>query len=123
MHPPGRACPAPPGDTEGFIGQETVVDTGIAGQCDAQPGLEGRLWKLGTVHMALEAVRSGLCYAWLPRHLVDPDLRLKQLVTLSLAEGSTRRLHLGLICKDAAAAHPAVLALADLLREAGAQPG
>ena len=40
MHPPGRACPAPPGDTEGFIGQETVVDTGIAGQCDAQPGLE-----------------------------------------------------------------------------------
>ena len=90
---------------------------------DAQPGLEGRLWKLGTVHMALEAVRSGLCYAWLPRHLVDPDLRLKQLVTLSLAEGSTRRLHLGLICKDAAAAHPAVLALADLLREAGAQPG
>ncbi len=87
---------------------------------DAQPGLEGRLWKLSTVQMALEAVRNGLCYAWLPLHMVEQDLRLKQLVALTLAEGSTRRLHLGLICKNAPSAHPAVVLLAKLLREANA---
>ncbi len=88
---------------------------------DTQPGLQGRLWKMGTVQMALDAVRSGLCYAWLPRHLVEQDLRLKQLVSLTLAEGSARRVHLGLICKDAPSAQAPVLALAEFLRQASAQ--
>jgi DNA-binding transcriptional LysR family regulator len=81
-----------------------------------QRGEDGRIWRMNTVEAAIEAVRRGLCYGWLPRHLIEPDLQEGLLVPLPLRTGGIRHIPLGLRFDDARAqAVPAIKALAQLL--------
>lgn len=63
---------------------------------DDQRTDEGAVWRMSTVEAAIEAVRRGLCYGWLPRHLVETDLLDGRLVPLPLTTGATRHIPLGL---------------------------
>lgn len=80
---------------------------------------EGRIWRMNTVEAAIEAVRHGLCYGWLPRHLVAGDLEAGRLRILPLASGGTRVIPLGLLF-GAPSPGPSVRALAALLSGATA---
>lgn len=51
---------------------------------------EGRVWRMNTMEAAADAVRLGLCYGWLPRHLIDHDLNIGRLALIPLAAGGTR---------------------------------
>lgn len=63
---------------------------------DGQHKDRGKVWRMSTVEAAIEAVRRGLCYGWLPQHLIEADLRDGTLVPLPLAAGATRHIPLGL---------------------------
>lgn len=89
---------------------------------------EGKIWQMNTVESAIEAVRRGLCYGWLPRHLIENELQQGILLPLELEAGSTRHIPLGLCFgQDGAEIEPSVSALASLLAlkevEAGACMG
>ena len=51
-------------------------------------------WTVASVDASHAAVRAGLAYAWLPSHVVQPDLATDRLKALPLAVGSTRRMSL-----------------------------
>jgi DNA-binding transcriptional LysR family regulator len=53
-------------------------------------GAEQR-WTVGSLATAAEFVASGLGFAWLPRHLIDPQLRAGRLLELPLLDGGLRR--------------------------------
>ena len=72
-------------------------------------------WVVGQLQTALDIVRSGIAYAWLPAHLIQSDLDKGSLRPLPLRSGQrrTRALHL-LFDKDAAG--PACHVLVNCLR-------
>ncbi|CAO3413449.1 LysR family transcriptional regulator [Azospirillum endophyticum] len=77
---------------------------------------EGRVWRMNSVETAIEAVRRGLCYGWLPHHMIEADLDAGRLVRLQLASGAVRHIPLGLrFDSDSAGVIPAIGALAALL--------
>lgn len=70
----------------------------------AEPSLDDRqgglVWRMNTVDAAIDAVRAGLCYGWLPAHLIADDLRTETLKRLPLGIGGLRRIPLGLRIAD-----------------------
>ncbi|ACA19579.1 transcriptional regulator, LysR family [Methylobacterium sp. 4-46] len=76
---------------------------------------ERQIWHVDTVEAAVAVVCRGLCYGWLPRHLVAEDIAAGRLLPLRLAAGSTRLIPLGLIHADEEQAGPATRDLAGLL--------
>jgi len=77
--------------------------------------LTSRQWRVNTVEAAVGAVSSGLCYGWLPRHLIQADLTAGLLVPLPLGSEGSRQipLYLSYACRDCAGI--ATRAMADLL--------
>jgi len=67
------------------------------------------------VEAAIGAISSGLCYGWLPRHLIQADLTAGLLVPLPLGSEGSRQipLYLSYACRDRAGI--ATRAMADLL--------
>lgn len=81
---------------------------------------EGKVWRMNTVEAAIEAVRRGLCYGWLPRHLIEADLDAGVLVPLSLATDEMRHIPLCLRYRDEGGrVTPAIRMLARLLAADG----
>lgn len=78
---------------------------------------DGPEWRVNTVEAAVEAVRHGLCHGWLPRHLVEDDIRTGRLRPLPLAAGATRAIPLILSYADEETAGPLTRAMAALLIE------
>lgn len=81
----------------------------------AQPANAGHRWQVNTVEAAVAAVSSGLCYGWLPRHLIADLLASGQLVPLALTSGARRLIPLCLNQANPASAGIATRTLADLL--------
>ena len=80
--------------------------------------MQGRSWHVNTVDAAIEAVRHGLCFAWLPAHLIQEDLKDGRLRALPLATGATRRMPLALYRSPTFAADDdALQSLARMLAE------
>lgn len=52
--------------------------------CPQQPALP---WPVNAVEAAIDAVRSGLRYGWLPRHLIARERARGELLALPLATG------------------------------------
>lgn len=73
-------------------------------------------WTVNTIDAAIAAVESGLCFGWLPRHMIVNQLLRGDLLPLNLSAGQTRTIPLYLIHADLKRAGPAVRALAGLLR-------
>ena len=80
------------------------------------PNETGKIWRMNTVEAALEGVRRGLCYGWLPQHLIRDELETGYLATLPLKVGATRHIPLGLLFEeDGSKVGRSVAALAALL--------
>ncbi|WP_158555135.1 LysR family transcriptional regulator [Fulvimarina endophytica] len=76
-----------------------------------------RIWRMNTVEAALDAVRRGHCFGWLPLHLVEADLAEGRLVRLVLEKPDIRTYRLALSAPDPGLGQDRALArFAELLR-------
>jgi DNA-binding transcriptional LysR family regulator len=75
-------------------------------------------WTVSQLQTALDLVRAGMGFAWLPRHMVAADLAAGSLRELALARGGVRRSPLHLVLARPDEQRPAALAFAALLRKA-----
>lgn len=93
-----------------------TVEGAASGSLKHQPRLPAQcVLPVGTVEAAIAAVRSGLCFGWLPQHRIQPELDSGDFVALPLPAGKTREIRLNLVCKDLSTSNSEVNALADLL--------
>ncbi|MER5171309.1 LysR family transcriptional regulator [Thioclava kandeliae] len=81
------------------------------------PVTEGRIWYVSGVESAIEAVRQGVCFGWLPLHKVQVELAAKRLIALETEVDHRRYVRLDLMLGNVD--HPPVeaKALSDLLYE------
>ncbi|MCL2895270.1 LysR family transcriptional regulator [Brenneria tiliae] len=77
--------------------------------------MTSRQWRVNTVEAAISAVNSGLCYGWLPRHLIATELEEGRLVVLPLLNGASRQIPLCLSYPSRDRVGIATQALAELL--------
>jgi DNA-binding transcriptional LysR family regulator len=93
-----------------------TVEGAASGSLKHQPQFPAqRVLPVGTVEAAIAAVRSGLCFGWLPQHRIQPELDSGDFTALPLPAGKTREIRLNLVCKDLSASNPEANALAELL--------
>lgn len=93
----------------------TVEGTG-AGSPRSQPRHPAqRYLPVSTIEAALAAVRSGLCFGWLPVYRMQPHLKSGELLPLPLPAGGAREVRLHLVCRDRSEGSRELNALADLL--------
>jgi DNA-binding transcriptional LysR family regulator len=93
-----------------------TIEGSASGSLRHQPRLPAqRVLPVGAIEAALAAVRSGLCFGWLPQYRIQPDLDSGDLSPLRLPAGRTRDVRLNLVCRDLSAGNTEVNALAELL--------
>jgi DNA-binding transcriptional LysR family regulator len=98
--------------------QHTVVTIeGVAsGGSKRQPRSPAqRFLSVTTIEAAIDAVRSGLCFGWLPIYRIQPYLDSGELLPLRMPVGGTREVRLNLICRDLSPGSRELKALAELL--------
>lgn len=94
--------------------QVVIRDSGMAQRQNVGwLGAEHR-WTVTSIATALEAVRNGLGFAWLPRHQIEPLLRNGQLAELPLREGRITHTQLYMIYGRPDDIGPATKQLAEL---------
>jgi DNA-binding transcriptional LysR family regulator len=59
-----------------------------------------RYLAVNTIDAAIEAVRSGICFGWLPVYRIAPYIDSGELISMQLAMGGERLVRFFLICKD-----------------------
>jgi DNA-binding transcriptional LysR family regulator len=92
------------------------IEGAASGRLKHQPRLlTQRVLSVGTIESAIAAVRSGLCFGWLPKYRIQPEIDNCNLVELALPAGQTREVRLNLVCRDLSASLSEVHALAELL--------
>jgi DNA-binding transcriptional LysR family regulator len=74
-----------------------------------------RFLTVNTIYAAIEAVRSGLCFGWLPVYRISEYLSSGELMPLRLPLGAERIIRLLLVCKDLDSTSPEKTCLASLL--------
>jgi DNA-binding transcriptional LysR family regulator len=74
-----------------------------------------RFLSVTTIEAAIDAVRSGLCFGWLPVHRIQPHLQTGELLPVHMPVGGTREVRLNIICKDLNPGSRELGALAELL--------
>lgn len=79
-------------------------------------GAEQR-WTVGSLATAATFVASGLGFAWLPRHLIEPRLREGSLKPLPLGTGDRREIRFFLYPNKERQMGPATRILSELLRQ------
>jgi DNA-binding transcriptional LysR family regulator len=93
-----------------------TIEGTASGSLKHQPRLPAqRVLPVGTIESAIAAVRSGLCFGWLPKHRIQPEIDRGDFVELPLPAGKTRDVQMNLVCKDLSASNSEVNALAELL--------
>lgn len=81
------------------------------------PEPQGRLWIMNSLQAAVAAVRSGLCHAILPRHVIESELAAGEIVPIEAAEGGERQVLLSLVVGGSAPETDAVHALFEIMRD------
>ncbi|QKE62632.1 LysR family transcriptional regulator [Aquipseudomonas campi] len=84
-------------------------------------GAEQR-WTVGSLPTAASFVSSGLGFAWLPRHLIERELREGLLKPLPLAQGGTRNPSFSLYANKEKPLGPATQILVELIKTFDAAP-
>jgi DNA-binding transcriptional LysR family regulator len=93
-----------------------IIEGAASGSLKHQPRLPAqRVLPVGSIDSAIEAVRSGLCFGWLPKYRIQPEIDRDEFQALPLPSGKTRDVRLNLVCRDLNASNPEVTALAELL--------
>jgi len=97
-----------------------TIESMASGTLKHQPRLLAqRLLPVGTIESAVAAVRSGLCFGWLPKYRIPTELDKGDFVPLPLPLGQTREVRLNLVCRELNASNAEVNVLADLLGRSG----
>jgi DNA-binding transcriptional LysR family regulator len=93
-----------------------TIESAASGSLKHQPRLPAqRVLPVGTIESAIAAVRSGLCFGWLPKYRIQPELERGDFVALPIPAGKTRDVRLNLVNRDLSASNSEVNALAELL--------
>jgi DNA-binding transcriptional LysR family regulator len=93
-----------------------VIEGAASGTVKNQPRVPAqRVLQVTSIEAAIDAVRSGLCFGWLPRYSIESDLKEGGLAALSLPAGGHREVRLNLVCKEVNSLSREVNVLADLL--------
>jgi len=93
-----------------------TIEGAASGTLKQQPRLPAqRALPVGTIESAIAAVRSGLCFGWLPKYRIQPEIDRGDLVPLPLHTGQTRQVRLNIVCRDLIASNVEVNAMAELL--------
>ncbi len=74
-----------------------------------------RFLSVTTIEAAIAAVRSGLCFGWLPIYRIQPCLDSGELLPLRMPVGSMREVRLNIICNDLSPRLRELNALAEML--------
>ena len=74
-----------------------------------------RFLSVTTIEAAIAAVRSGLCFGWLPIYRIQPYLDSGELLPLRMPVGGSREVRLNVVCKDLSPRLRELNALAELL--------
>jgi DNA-binding transcriptional LysR family regulator len=92
------------------------IEGAASGSLKQQPRLPAqRVLPVGTIESAIAAVRSGLCFGWLPKYRIQPEIDCGNFVELQLPAGQARDVRLNLVCKDLSIGNTEANALAVLL--------
>jgi DNA-binding transcriptional LysR family regulator len=93
-----------------------TIEGAATGSQKHQPRLPAqRILPVGTIESAIAAVRSGLCFGWLPKYRIDSEIDRGDFVPLPLASSQVRDVRLNLFCRDLSFSNSEVNALAELL--------
>jgi DNA-binding transcriptional LysR family regulator len=93
-----------------------TIESTASGTLKHQPRLPAqRALPVGTIESAVAAVRSGLCFGWLPKYRIQAELDKGDFVPLPLPAGQTREVRLNLVCRELSASSVETNALAELL--------
>jgi DNA-binding transcriptional LysR family regulator len=98
--------------------QHTLVciESTASGSLKQQPRLPAqRSLPVSTIDSAISAVRSGLCFGWLPKYRIQAELERGDFAALSQPAGKTREVRLNLVCRDLSVSNSEANALAELL--------
>ena len=74
------------------------VGTGTAKRQPSSPAQ--RVLPVSSIETAIDAIRSGLCFGWLPAYRIQPYLESGELMRLRLQIGDVRHVRLNFVCKD-----------------------
>jgi DNA-binding transcriptional LysR family regulator len=97
-----------------------TIESAASGNLKHQPRLPAqRLLPVSTIESAIAAVRSGLCFGWLPKYRIQAELDRGDFVALPLHAAETREVRLNLVCRDLSESNCEVNALAELLGMSG----
>lgn len=92
------------------------IESAESGILKQQPRFPAqRVLAVSTIESAISAVRSGLCFGWLPRYRIQSELKRGDFAALLLPTGKTRDVRLNLVCRDLSVGNSEVNALAELL--------
>src|SRR5215469_16146079 len=92
------------------------IEGAASGTLKHQPRVPAqRVLQVTSIEAAIDAVRSGLCFGWLPAYRIQANLANGELLPLCLPAGGTREVRLNLVCKDLSLLSREVNVLADLL--------
>jgi DNA-binding transcriptional LysR family regulator len=100
-----------------LIQQTLVTIEGVAsGTAKRQPRSPAqRFLAVTTIDAGIDAVRSGLCFGWLPIYRIQPHLDSGELWPLRLPVGGSREVRLNIVCKDVTPGSRELDVLAELL--------
>lgn len=70
---------------------------------------------VGTIEAAIDAVRCGFCFGWLPAYQIQQALNSGEIIPLRMPTGCERRVRLNIICTDPNTMSQEVLVLAEML--------
>jgi len=93
-----------------------IVERPEAGNTKHQPRSPAqRFLAATTIEAAIDAVRSGFCFGWLPAYRIQPYLDSAEFSPLRMPVGGMREVRLSLVCKDSNFGSKELYALAELL--------
>ena len=93
-----------------------TIESAASGSLKQQPRLPTqRVLPVSTIESAISAVRSGLCFGWLPRYRIQSELDCGDFLVLALPAGKTRDVRLNLVCRDLGVSNSEANTLAELL--------
>jgi DNA-binding transcriptional LysR family regulator len=93
-----------------------TIESAASGTLKQQPRLPTqRVLPVSTIESAISAVRSGLCFGWLPKYRIQSELDSGEFLALALPAGKTRDVRLNLVCRDLGASNSEANSLAELL--------
>jgi DNA-binding transcriptional LysR family regulator len=93
-----------------------IIEGVGTGPSKRQPrGAAQRFLPVGTIEAAIDAVRSGLCFGWLPVYRIQSNIDSGELLPLRVPSGGTRQVRLNLVSRDIGSESRELRALAELL--------